>query len=317
MRAIRFASTYGFEIEPETKKAIHQNRHLLKNVSAERKTVEFVKMLVKANADLLIEYADVFAEFIPEIKPMIGFDQKSPWHMYDVFTHTAKAVELAPQDSTIRLAVFFHDIGKPYTFQEHIGRGHFPHHGDKSQELVEKIMKYMRFDTSSIKDVSVLVKHHDDPLVHNIETPNLKLLLNQFGEENLRRLVKIQLADHQAQRGTKEQIAQIPTYQMPFEEKQIFDQLSILETFDKAISDVLASGEPYRIKDLAINGNDLIEMGMKPGKEIKDVLNSLLLDVVNDPTLNTKEILLNKANELYKHFDNELDSISQADIGNR
>jgi tRNA nucleotidyltransferase (CCA-adding enzyme) len=307
MRAIRFAATYGFEIEPETQKAIHDNKHLLQNVSAERKTVEFVKMLTHAKAELLMEYSDVIAEFIPEIKPMIGFDQKTPWHKYDVYEHTARAVELTPNDPTLRLAVFFHDIGKPPIFQvDSTGRGHFKLHPEKSTEMTEQIMRRMKFDTQSIKDVCVLVKHHDDPLTRNMDSANMKCLLREIGEENLRRLVSIQIADKQAQRGTREELEKMDRAAMTYEDAVILGQLRALDKYDNLITHVVQSGEPYQIKDLAINGHDLIVIGLK-GKDIGDVLNLMLLDVIKHPKYNTKERLMRGA-ERYRNYINNIET---------
>lgn len=312
MRAIRFAATYGFEIEPETKKAIHDNKHLLQNVSAERKTVEFVKMLTHAKSDLLMEYSDVIAEFIPEIKPMIGFDQKTPWHKYDVYEHTARAVELTPNDPTLRLAAFFHDIGKPSAFQDdtiyHMGRGHFYFHQEKGAEMVEKIMKRMKFDNQSIKDVRFLVRHHDEPLTHNMDPKNIKNMLWNFGEENLRKLVPIQQADKQAARGLREDLEKMDRKEMTYEDAVVLGQLRALDRYDDLVTQVIKSGEPYRIKDLAINGNDLIGIGIE-GSDIGDTLNHLLLDVIVHPNHNTRERLLGTAERYYSYINGELDKL--------
>lgn len=307
MRAIRFAATYGFEIEPETKKAIHANKHLLQNVSAERKTVEFVKAITNANANLLMEYSDVFSEFIPEIKPMVGHDQKTPWHKYDVFEHTARAVELTPNDPTLRLAAFFHDIGKPSAFQiDSMGKGHFPLHQGKSAEMTEQIMRRMKFDTQSIKTVGVLVKHHDEPLTHNMNPQNIKLLLKEIGEENLRRLVPIQMADKQASRGTKEELEKMDRAEMAYEDAVVLGQLRALDRYDALITQVIESGEPYLIKHLAVNGNGLKELGIE-GPDIRDALNHLLLDVIEHPERNNKSMLMKNAERYWEYINGERD----------
>jgi tRNA nucleotidyltransferase (CCA-adding enzyme) len=306
MRAIRFAATYGFEIESETKKAIHANKHLLKNVSAERKTVEFVKTITHAKANLLMEYGDVFAEFIPEMKPMIGFDQKTPWHKYDVWEHTARAVELTPNDPTLRLAVFFHDIGKPSMFTIDLtGRGHFKLHPEKSAAMTESIMRRMKFDTQSIKTVSLLVRHHDEPLTHNMDDVNMKHMLNNIGESALRQLVPIQLADKQAQRGTRAELEAMDRESMTYEEAATLGQLRALDKYDNLITQIVNSGEPYQIKDLVINGNDLISIGMGPGKDIGDTLNYILNYVIEYPEMNDKELLLDVADRYMRYINGE------------
>ena len=313
MRAIRFAATYGFEIEPETKKAIHANKHLLQNVSAERKTVEFVKTITHAKADLLQEYADVFAEFIPEIEPMIGFDQKTPWHKYDVWEHTTRAIEMAPNDPTLRLAVFFHDIGKPTTFQRDLmERGHFYFHQEKSADMAEKIMRRMKFDTQSVKTVCALVKHHDEPLTHNMDPKNIKCLLKNIGEDNLRRLIPIQIADKQASRGTREELEKMDRAEMSYEDAAILGQLRALDKYDGLITQAIESGEPYLIKHLAVNGNDLKEIGIE-GPDIGDALNHLLLDVIVHPEWNTKDTLIEDASRYWQYINGERDSFDLDD----
>lgn len=301
MRAIRFAATYGFEIEPETKKAIHANKHLLQNVSSERKTIEFVKTLLYAKADLLMEYADVLAEFIPEIKPMIGLDQKNPWHKYDVWEHTTRAVELTPNDPTLRLSAFFHDIGKPDKFQlDATGRGHFYFHQERSAEMAEQIMKRMKFDTQSIKNVSVLVRHHDEPLTYNMKPKNVKSLLNKIGEENLRRLIPIKQADKQAQRGTRAELEAMDPAKMTREDSETLEQLRALDKYDDLITEVILSMEAFQIKDLAVNGHDLMSLGMT-GRDIGDALKHLLGEVIEHPEMNTKETLM-RAAERYQSY---------------
>lgn len=313
MRAIRFAATYGFEIEENTKTAIHANKHLLKNVSAERKTVEFVRMITHADAKLLLEYGDVFAEFIPEIIPMFGLDQKTPWHKFDVWKHTAKAVELTPTDPTLRVAVFFHDIGKPSAFQiDPTGRGHFKSHPEIGANLSESIMKRMRFDTQSIKNVYTLVKHHDDPIAHNMDPTNIKMLLNSIGEKQLRQLVPIQKADKQAQRFNREELEKMDRATMTYEEAVTLGQLRALDKFDDEITNVINSGEPYLLKDLKVNGNDMMTLGIT-GKDIGDTLNHLLLQVIQNPELNTRDRLCHMAKQHLEYVNAEREEIEYLD----
>ena len=304
MRAIRFASTYGFKIDDATAQAIHDNKHLLRNVSEERKTSEFIKFITHTNRELLLQYNDLIAEFIPEIKPMVGFDQCTPWHKYDVFEHTARAVELAPHDTTLRLAAFFHDIGKPHVCMEVMGRRKFLGHQDKSFDITVEAMKRMRFDTKTIKDVSAVVKHHDDPLIHNADRTNIKSLLRLMGEDTLRRVAAFQLCDKQASRGTIEEFESMRHQDMTYEDAIIFKELKLMQTYDDRITQTLNSGEPYRIKDLAVNGNDLIGLGIE-GEDIGDTLQMMVGDVIRNPSLNTKDKLMKLANHYHKYWEGE------------
>jgi tRNA nucleotidyltransferase (CCA-adding enzyme) len=199
LRAIRFASRFGFDIEAETEKAIHKNKHLLVNVSEERKTSEFCKILCNADANLLMKYRDVFAEFIPEIKPMFDFNQRTRWHKYDVYAHTVHAVEHAPKDDlVVRLAMFFHDIGKPETFTiDDNGNGHFYGHPLISGEITEKVMRRMKFDNATLKSVLQLVENHDNRV--SVSEKGARKLLRDFGEEQAKRLLIVQECDKSAQ----------------------------------------------------------------------------------------------------------------------
>lgn len=308
MRAIRFASTYGFKIDEATAKAIHDNKHLLRNVSEERKTSEFIKFITHTNRELLLQYSDLIAEFIPEIKPMVGFDQCTPWHKYDVFEHTARAVELAPHDTTLRLAAFFHDIGKPHVCRESMGRRMFRGHQEKSFEIVNDVMKRMRFDSKTIKDVGAVVKHHDDPLIHNADRKNIKAMLRNIGEDTLRRVAAFQICDKQASRGTYAEFEAMRYQDMTYEDSVIYNELKIMRNFDDKITEAINSGEPYRIQDLAINGNDLIAIGFE-GRDIGDALEGMTLNVITNPALNTKDRLLKLAQCYQRYWEGDSDKM--------
>lgn len=286
LRAIRFASRFGFDIEAETEKAIHKNKHLLVNVSEERKTSEFCKILTNADANLLMKYRDVFAEFIPEIKPMFDFNQRTRWHKYDVYAHTVHAVEHAPKDDlVVRLAMFFHDIGKPETFTiDDNGNGHFYGHPLISEEITEKVMRRMKFDNATLKSVLQLVENHDNRV--SVSEKGARKLLRDFGEEQAKRLLIVQECDKSAQ-------ANIADVQKGFDEIN-----EIRQHLDEAIK----TNACCTLKDLAINGNDLMGLGMK-GVIIGKTLNKLLDIVIKCPARNEKETLLKMAPGIAKDIE--------------
>lgn len=164
LRAIRFASQLDFTIMPSTDWEIHQQYKNLENISIERINSEFCKI---ASSDSfcvqLLLYKDVFSLFIPELKDMIDFPQNNPYHDYDVFGHTIHAIEhCESKDLTIRLAVFFHDFGKPHSYQDgEDGIRHFKGHGKVSAEITDNIMKRLRFDNETRNNVVELVYYHD------------------------------------------------------------------------------------------------------------------------------------------------------------
>ena len=315
MRAIRFASRYGFEIETETAEAAHANKHLLKNVSAERKTSEFIKFVENTNLDLLMHHRDILAEVIPEIKPLFDFNQNTPWHMYDAWEHTARAVATSPKDPILRTAAFFHDIAKPSCYvTDTLGIGHFYGHPEKSAEITEQIMRRMKFDNDSIKAIVELVKWHDVEIRNHKK--NIKSLLNALGEDQLRRLVKVQLADKMSQREPWLVLKDALDNTISPKSYENRERIKMLLTMDEAITDVIQSQEAFSIKDLAVNGHDMMSLGLK-GKDIGDTLHALLLETMEHPEYNTKDKLLELAKE---HYDciNGLDDPSGLDeIGNR
>ena len=284
MRAVRFASVCGSTIEENTKKAMFLHKNLLKNVSEERKTAEFRKMLISANADILLTYKEIFATFIPEIIPSFGFDQKNRHHRYDVYEHSAHAVALAPQDLIVRLALFFHDVGKPRTFTvDENETGHFYDHAKESAIMTETAMKRMKFDTATLRLVEELVEFHG--LAPTDSPKYARKLLNRLGETQVKRLLTLARCDVGAQ----------AIYE---ERDSVFQRIDSLE---KNIDDALAKQQCFSVKNLAVNGNDLKSLGIREGKEIGRLLNLLLDAVLETPELNEKKALL----RLAQHEKNE------------
>ncbi len=279
LRALRFSSVLGFTIEENTKSAIHKCKDLLKNISAERIQVEFIKLICGENAyNVLQEFSDVISVFIPEIKHCVGFKQENRHHCYDVYTHTLKAVEKSRPDTIIRLSLFFHDIGKPIVahFDEK-GEQHYYGHPKKSAELTEKIMTKLRFDNETKHKVVTLVSFHDSPIMVNDniypDKKRLKKIMSKIGEDLIYDLIHIKYCDNSAQN---------PDY---------FRGEDFYKTTYSLIDEIISQQECFSIKALKISGNDLIEMGFK-GKEIGSILNRILDLVISDKLENDKKIIL-------------------------
>ena len=279
LRALRFASVLDFSIEENTAKAIHKCKDLLKNISAERIQVEFSKLLCGKNAySVLKEYADVICVFIPELEKSVDFEQINRHHIYDVYTHSLKALEQSKLDLNIRLALLLHDIGKPYVahFDEN-GEQHYYAHPKKSAELAEEILTRLRFDNETKNAVVTLVKMHDTPIMLDKEdTPSkkrLKRILSQIGMDLTSDLIEIKRCDN---------LSQNPEYYRG-------------DNFYKATYDVLDEiingDECFAIKDLKINGNDLISLGFK-GKDIGKTLQKCLDGVIDGKVENNFEDLI-------------------------
>lgn len=283
LRAIRFAAQLDFAIMPGTDWEIHKQYKNLENISIERINSEFYKI---ASSDSfcveLLLYKDVFSLFIPELKDMVDFPQNNPWHIYDVFNHTIHAVEHCDSDDlTVRLAVFFHDFGKPHSYQDgEDGIRHFKGHGRVSADITDSIMKRLRFDNETRNNVVELVYYHD--ATFEVGKKYVKRWLNKIGEKQFRRLLQVKKADNKAQN------LELSS-----------DRIKELSEIESLIDEVLQEEECFSLKDLAVNGKDLMSVGYKAGKELGNTLNRLLQLVIDGDCPNEKEKLLQEAESLW------------------
>lgn len=281
MRALRFAARYRFDIERETAYSIHRNRHLLENVSAERIFTELKGILVGDGVlDMLLAFPDVFTIIIPEFASTLGFEQHNPHHCYDVWTHTAHAVQAAPADSTLRLAMLLHDVGKPACFSmDEQGKGHFYGHPKRSAAMARDILTRLRCDNATLSAVVTYVNEHDRTFPTTI--PGMRRLIGKLGESTIRSLFEIKKADMAAQ-STHERT----------EKAAALRQASML------LEDTLEEGSVFTLKDLRINGRDLMKMGVPQGPHIRNILSLLLEEVQDDALANTHEALTTRAMQL-------------------
>ena len=274
MRGIRFASVLGFRIEENTAAAIRGNKERIPTVSAERIRVELTKLLCGVNVkNVLMDWWDVLGVVIPEILPMHNFDQKTPYHIYDVWEHTAVAVSETPPVTHLRLSAFLHDIGKPSSFfTDEKGIGHFYGHPAVSAEMAEEILARLKYDNVTRCRVITLVKEHDR-IIEPTETA-VKRALSRLTPEVFFNLLAIKRADN---------LAQSPNYR---------DRLETYDTIEAMAQDILEKNECISVAALAVNGSDLIALGMKPGKEIGEMLSHLLEQVIRGKLENEQEELL-------------------------
>lgn len=275
LRALRFASVYNFLIEEKTAQAIHALKHTLQGVAAERIRVELCKLLCGRGAeDVLRQYADVIFEILPELKPMQGFEQHKPeYHLFDVWEHTLHAIGAVESTEILRLTMLLHDSGKPSCFTMDETGGHFYGHARFSVEIAERALTRLRVDNATHDAVLTLVKHHDIPL--EMEKPAILRRLNQFGEEGLDRLISVHMADGIA-KGTLH--PEVPN--------------AWARDMRKAVAEVLSERPCFTLKDLAVNGRDLMAEGVAKGPLLGQTL-SRLLDMVMDGKIpNEKEALI-------------------------
>ncbi len=279
MRAIRFASVIGFDIEAGTKAAIFRNRELLKNIAYERLLTELIKLLNGEFAEkILLEYKEIISVIIPEITPCFSCEQHSKWHLYDVYTHIVKSVAVSPKKDYIRLALFFHDIAKPECkTTDEKDFDHFFGHPEKSAAYAESILSRFKASNELKYRVVTLVKYHDRHITR--KPSNIKKWLRLLGEDLVFDFIDLKIAD-------------ILTHNLELAGAEI-EELRYVRTLTEKI---IKSGEPYRISDLKINGNDLISIGFE-GREIQSELEKLINEVSGNPNLNENEKLLKQAKQ--------------------
>ena len=281
LRALRFAARYNFGIETETAFSIHRNRHLLENVSVERIFAELKGILVGEGVlGMMQAFPDVFAIIIPELAPTIGFDQRNPHHCYDVWTHIAHAVQAAPADEVLRLALLLHDIAKPatYTLGED-GKGHFYDHGQVGADMARDILLHLKSDTATLQNVVTLVREHDRVLPTT--APGMRRIIGKLGISTLQQLLAVKQADMSAQ----------STHEREQKKATLRDAHLLLE-------DVLDEPPAFTVGDLAITGRDLIALGVKPGPALGHILKTLLSEVQDELLDNTRDALSTRAREL-------------------
>ena len=181
LRAIRFAAQLKFSISSDTSHEIHMQYKNLENISIERINSEFIKIVKTSKlSESLAQYGNIFWLFIPELKDMFGFPQNNPYHCYDVWNHTLTAIDnCSTEDLITRMAVLFHDVGKPYCCQvDESGYRHFRGHGKVSTAMTDSIMKRLRFDNDTREKVVELIYYHD--ATFEVGTKYVKRWLNKI-----------------------------------------------------------------------------------------------------------------------------------------
>lgn len=273
LRALRFSATLGMTIEKETAAAIRRNQDLLRKIAPERIQTELTKLLCGKEAGrILSEFAGVVAVPIPEAAASMGFQQRSPYHVWDVWEHTAVVVDNVPPEPVLRWAALLHDLGKPACFSlDGSGVGHFYGHGQKSAELTERILGRLRFDTKSRERIVRLVRYHDAPI--QADKKLLRRLLNKHGEEAARQLLALHRADTLGQ-------AEICR-----------PRLAELEAAGAMLEALLKEESCFSLKDLAVNGRDMLAMGLR-GEAVGRALQACLEAVLDETVENDRQALL-------------------------
>lgn len=291
LRYFRFLATKELKVLDENVEEISNYRELLQNLSAERIREEFNKIIIGRNAyDVLklLSEKKILEVIIPEWRACRGFNQKNIYHLYTVDEHILQALKETEKDLIVRLAILFHDIGKPKCFSvDEKGIGHFYRHEIVSAEMSREIMMRLRYDKNSIERVYNLIKFH---ILHRIKNEKnfIKKMMNRLGKEDMERYFQVLRADRKA-------------HQPPYDFSQI-------EEMERSFQEIVEKQLPISLKDLDIKGKDLIEIGVEQGKIIGEILTYLLNQVLEYPEYNTKEKLLELALKYRRSRRDERDS---------
>ena len=276
LRALRFSAVYNFSLEPQTRQAIFARCAGLRRIAPERVREEFFRLLGgRAATAVLRRYLPVFAVVLPELAAMKGFDQHNPHHDKDVWEHALAALSAAdPTDLTLRLAALLHDVGKPLCFlQDADGVGHFYGHAEKSAQLVQAILQRLHTEGQLCRETVELVRFHD--LRPAPETRWVRRRLSRFGPVQLRRLLALARADV---------LAQAPA-----------DRTARLELIDATAAlaeEVIEQEGQLTVAKLAVNGQDLLRIGLPQGPQIGALLHRLLEQVLDGVLPNERQTLL-------------------------
>lgn len=278
MRAIRFAAQLGYSIEEKTREAMKEIAGNLTKISAERIQVELVKTLVSPNPFMLKDAYELGLTkyFMPEFDLAMETEQRNRHHMYTVGEHSLVATGRIRADKVLRLTMLMHDFGKPHCITtDEEGIDHYYGHPAKSEEIAREILHRLKFDNDTIRKVCTLVRYHDERIVSGVKY--MRRAVARIGEDAFPALFEVQEADIFAQSNYKKD-----------------SKLANLENNRRDYEEMLASKQCVSKATLAVTGKDLIDCGMKPGKEIGRVLDAMLADVIEEPSHNNKEYLLKK-----------------------
>ncbi len=282
LRAVRFAAQLGFVLDDDTRDAIPGLAGNLSRISAERIRTELVKLLISPHPDAMREVYEtgMTAVFLPEFDRMMETEQHNKYHCYSVGEHTLHSLIEVPPDKVLRLTMLFHDVAKPMCIQtDPDGSEHYHGHTVLGAGMTRQIMRRLKFDNETTARVCALIAAHDDRPYPPTEKA-VRRAICRVGEEQFPDLFAVKRADILAQSDylKEEKLAYVDDYEAMYEQ-------------------VMASNACLSRKDLAVTGTDLIGAGIKPGPELGRILDAMLDDVLDDPALNEREILLSRLEE--------------------
>ena len=278
LRAFRFAAQLGYSIDPETLRAASSLSRNLEKISSERIREELEKILLSDNPDILMKAykAGITAVFLPEFDVCMETPQNNPHHCYDVGEHTIWSTALIRKDRIRRLTMLLHDFGKPGTrTTDDRGIDHFRGHPEESYRIAKTILRRLKYDNDTYRKVTTLVRYHD--LRMRLTEPAVRKAIVRVGEDLFPLYLEIQHADTMAQ----------SLFQRD-------DKLAYTAELRRIYNRIMFRGDCLNLKDLAVNGSDIIAAGVRPGREVGSILAQMLEDVLNVPEHNDKGYLMGR-----------------------
>lgn len=284
LRAVRFSAQLSFEVDPGTISAIKQCKDLIDRISRERVRDEFEKIILSPRPDAILLLLDtgLLDRILPELSVCFCTEQNHPYHVYDVGRHIIKSMEAIDSGRLLRWTMLLHDIGKPLCKSTDAkGIDHFYGHQAKSASMAGDILERLKMDRKTINNIVSLVKYHDIEILP--DEYSVKKAVIKVGEELFLPLLEVMKADKKAQNPRK-----------------LEDRLEKLTKIKAIYEQIREQGQCLSISGLAINGNDLMEMGFTEGRKVGETLRKLLTYVLKDNGLNKKDRLITLAKQL-KH----------------
>lgn len=282
LRAVRFSAQLGYRIDEKTREAVKAMASNLQKISAERIQAELIKLVTSPHPDALRTAYElgITAQILPEFDLCMETPQRHKHHCYDVGEHILHSMLGVEPDKVLRLAMLFHDIGKPQTLTvDADGTTHNKKHPLEGEKITRRVMRRLKFDNDTTEKVTKLVLYHDYDIAPN--EAGVRRAVNRIGEDIFAMIFVVRRADIAAQ--------------SDYMREEKLQKVAYIEEIYRRISD---RKDAVTLKDLAISGKDLIAAGMAPGRQIGETLHALLDRVLDDPCLNQREILLKLSKEL-------------------
>ena len=290
LRAVRFAAQLDYVIDDKTLNAVKELAPTLNKISAERIRTELQKLLVSKHPEKILTLYEtgVSKVILPEFDVCMETEQNNPHHMYSVGIHTVEALknsvgydkELSTDDiKLLRLTMLFHDFGKPAArITDDSGKDHFHGHADISERIAVNILNRLKYDNDTINKVRKLVKYHDHR--KRLTEPRVRRTVVMISRELMPLWFTVRRCDICAQ---------------SFMDREA--KLKDVADCESIYNRIMARGDCLSIKELAVSGSDLIAAGIKPGPQLGDILDEMLNEVLDEPSHNTKEWLMERLNK--------------------